>query len=760
MKHINLPFSIWLIAVCLVAYFPVNAQISPHNVALKDSIRLKEPIASKREEANRNVMLNAESNSGPRFIQIGIPTGSAVDVPTILENDMPAVYYFFPRNPNTFWRAGSGLSGIGVLKISEVAITTGRVGYGVNSYTRKGGDKFAGQVNYGVNHFGMQRFDMNLSGKLAKDLNYSGSVYQMFDPGSAKLPFSEIQDRASIYTGVLTKYFNQRRGELSLIYRHSDAYSLSFLSSYAPFIYKGDGSIEELPGLPLGTTNIAPVDGTVTYKDMISGETKSTTFRDAAKSTINQGMATFNYKYDNGLKLKVNGMYSNSDAGLVLTLPTSIINSSDVQSSPNVYTYPGTGSAYTGDVLNRLGLLDRAKINDAFFLAELSKKSGNHNWRIGINEMYSNVDHHASSVQYSQEIKEDPSRLSRNGSEFYNFNTNGEYYNGYESKTALYFTDDWDITPKLNLYYGARLEYMNLDVDYLPYARFNGVYLGATNPSTNEVSNIVNYKTSRVNPIVTAALVYKLAPKYGITGEFTYNVQNPTLVNYAGSQVPITKNSAVPLGRVGVYYTSDKFSLVSAYSMIKKTNYFTRFNLTDPDGSGQVETVGTAYDVQTFGWTTDVVTRPFNNFNLHLLFTYQKPQYKNFDVTAFGNTYSFNNKIVTGQSKILIEVDPSYNLTKDLRVWSSFRYFGKQTANLSNALYFNGRWETFGGLNWALNKNINLGATVINLLNQTGAKGSISGAELITDASRYQNFLMAGQYLRPFTVEFSLGARF
>jgi hypothetical protein len=746
---------------CFIFYAPhLFAQEHTVKPSVKDSTKATANTSSKKEEANRNVMLNAESNAGPRFIQIGIPTGSAVDVPTILENDMPVVYYFFPRNPNTFWRAGSGLSNIGVLKISEVAITTGRVGYGVNSYTRKGQDKFAGLVNYGVNHFGMQRFDMNISGKLAKELNYSASVYQMFDPGSAKLPYSEFQDRAAIYTGTLTKYFNDRKGELSLNYRKSNAYSLSFLSSYTPFIYNGDGSISELPGMPLGTTNISPVDGTVTYKDMLTGEMKSTTYRDAAKTDVNQAMATFNYKYDNGLKLKVNAMYSNSDAGLTLSLPTSIITSENVQSSANIYTYPGTTDRYTGDVLNRLSLLDRAKINDAFMVAELNKKIGNHNWRIGINEMFTHVDHHASSVQFSQEIKKDPSRLDRNGTSFYNYNTNGEYYKGYEQKTALYFTDDWDISSKLNIYYGARLEYMKMDVDYLPHARFNGVYVGATNPVTNEVSSIVNYHTQRINPILTAALVYKLAPKYGITGEFTYNVQNPTLVNYAGSQVPITKNSTVPLGRIGVYYTSDKFSLVSAYSMIKKTNYFTRFNLSDPNGSGQVETVGTAYDVQTFGWTTDIVTKPFKNFNFHFLFTYQNPQYKNFNVDAFGGTYSFNDKTVTGQSKILMEIDPSYQITKDLRAWSSFRYFGKQTANLSNALYFNGRWETFGGLNWTINKNVNVGGTVINFLNQTGAKGSISGAELITDPSIYQDYLMAGQYIRPFTVEFSLGVKF
>ena len=107
--------------------------------------------------------------------------------------------------------------------------------------------------------------------------------------------------------------------------------------------------------------------------------------------------------------------------------------------------------------------------------------------------------------------------------------------------------------------------------------------------------------------------------------------------------------------------------------------------------------------------------------------------------------------------KVLIELDPSYMITKDLKVWASFRYFSKTYANINDAYYFNGRWETFGGLNWQVNKHLALSGTVINFLNQTGAKGSISGAELVEkkDADKYNGAWMAGSYIRPFTVEFS-----
>ena len=83
-------------------------------------------------------------------------------------------------------------------------------------------------------------------------------------------------------------------------------------------------------------------------------------------------------------------------------------------------------------------------------------------------------------------------------------------------------------------------------------------------------------------------------------------------------------------------------------------------------------------------------------------------------------------------------------------------------SNINEAYYFNGHWETFGGINWQATKRLALGCTVVNFLNQTGAKGSIAGAELITkdEAKGIKNQIMTGSYLRPFTVEFSASLKF
>ena len=152
---------------------------------------------------------------------------------------------------------------------------------------------------------------------------------------------------------------------------------------------------------------------------------------------------------------------------------------------------------------------------------------------------------------------------------------------------------------------------------------------------------------------------------------------------------------------------------------------------------------------------------------MHALFTYQKPVYKNYNASVTfsdGQTMGVNanNMIVKEIPQVLIELDPKYDITKNLNAWLSFRYFGKTYANLQEALYFNGHWETFGGINWNVNKKLSLGMSVVNIFNEKGAKGTLSGSELITkeEAGKYAGKYMSGSYMRPFTVEFSAGIKF
>lgn len=186
------------------AFVTLLAAISNSNFAQTpvqpDSVN----TGNNKEEGNRNVMLNAASANGPREISIGLPGGDV----NVLENGLPVVFNTNPHNVNTHWRGDGSLSHTGLLKISETAITTGNIGYAVNSFGKLGTDKtnlVNGTLNYHANHFGQQQFDLNLDGAIGKGWYYAGSVYQNFDPGSFKLRFAQYQDRTQIYKFALTK---------------------------------------------------------------------------------------------------------------------------------------------------------------------------------------------------------------------------------------------------------------------------------------------------------------------------------------------------------------------------------------------------------------------------------------------------------------------------------------------------------------------------------------------------------------------------
>ena len=733
--------------------------------------------SSSKEEGNRNVMLNAASANGPREIQIGLPSADV----NVLENGLPVTYATNPHSVNSNWRSDASLSHVGLLKISETAITTGNIGYAVNSFTQLGQEGFHGKFDYKSNHFGLQEFSLNLNGSMGKGWYYSANMYQDFDPGTFNIKLTPYQDRTQIYKAALTKLYDKGRGEFTAIYHYSNSHPVyTFATQSAPFIYVGDGSVKEYGDFKLGTTSYLPTDNNIVYRDMRTGELKQTTLYDASENRSSEVTLMNTYKWDNGLTWKIIGRYDNAHGALVYQTPMSLIK----VSGDNTYNYVTRGidgqlTSYKGDyVQTRMSCLNSGDIDELMFTSELSKKFRTSTLRVGLNEWYYDIDYTSNTTMYDQSVPADGGyavRLydaNKRNDYFYDFNRNAsEYYKGHENKLALYITHDWDITPKLNVYYGGRIEWQTLSGENAAVRNASGEYvgrfadyhLGATAPD-GTVIKPTSLDYDWLNYDLTAAVTYKLTNNFGLTGDFTYIVQHPKFENFAPATLPNTDKISVPLGRAGIYYNNSWLSLTSLFSYISKTNNNSTLNL---QHNGEIMAAPLTYDIQTLGWTTDVVAHPFKGFDLHFLFTYQKPTYKKYETSVtFSDGYvgkiNATGNIVAEIPEVLIEIDPSYMITKDLKIWTSFRYFSKTYANINEAYYFNGHWETFGGINWQVNKKLSLGCTVVNFLNQTGAKGSIAGAELITkdEAKQYDGHLMTGSYLRPFTVEFSASLKF
>jgi len=719
----------------------------------RDSIPQKK-IVEKKEEDNRNVMLNAANNTGPRDVNIGLP--STVGGITIQENDLPVVYFFWPELPNRTWRQSVSLAKTGLLKIGESVITTGDLGFAVNSYTKLGTPKFELVGNLSASHYGWLKGDVNASGPLSNGWSYVAGIYQNYDPNSFDVRFSNYSDKTQIYRAGLTKRFKKDKGEISFLYKYAKSISLT---NYAVFQYKENGQVQELDNFRIGRDSYIINDGTVKVKDILTGEFsyKNLGNNDAA-STSQSFDVLGNYKLGNGWKFNFSTRFRYAEATTLTTIPLSIFQTA----SGGGFSYQSTGEDYAGNVNSMLALSSpKVPTKTAMSRFEITKKVNNHDLRIGLTEYFYDVDKFTSSRSfYYQTVEANPRKLVRNaagGSSntdsdgFYNYNVGGEYHNGYENKLSAYFSDNWQISNKLSLNYGLNLRYQKVKGDYYLTPRTSGFVFDQSQKTY--IDNNWFHLGGSVNA------VYKITDKLGLLADFTYAENNGRLESYSGAVVPNVDKTKSPLGAFGLYFNHDKFSVVSQATYLTRNNYQARLNLVNPSNGSDSQVATVNYDIQTVGWTTDIVTNPFKGFNLHYLVTFQNPIYKNYNFNAFGKSYSYDNKNVLEISKILMEIDPSYTY-KNVKVWASFRYFSKQFANLTNALYFAARWETFGGVNYKINKHFDFGVTAVNFLNQTGAKGTINGAELITDASAYYNQLLVGSYIRPFTLEASLNFRF
>jgi hypothetical protein len=221
-------------------------------------------------------------------------------------------------------------------------------------------------------------------------------------------------------------------------------------------------------------------------------------------------------------------------------------------------------------------------------------------------------------------------------------------------------------------------------------------------------------------------VVVKATKEFGILADATYNDYYSPYWDYdnkdangnpaagALTNVHVDNQQNVFLVGGGIYWNhGDIISLVSKVTHISKNNIVA--SQTGYNAYGQSQTVyPIIYDINTLGWTTDIISTPFKNFNVHFLLTLQNPQYKNYSYTVFGTTYNYNNNLIPELSKTIIEFDPSYYMfDRNVRVWASLRYFGPQNGNPTGAFTYKGWWENFGGIDYNLNRNVTLKLQVV-----------------------------------------------
>ena len=710
-------------------------------------------------DSNRNVLMNASSASQPRQISLGLPiSGYAY----IYEDGLPVSYYNYQVYPYKSWHSGVSHEAVQTMGPQDMVLKYGVITYSVDSQSKLAGDKFEGKLNYSLNHFGRQTVDTNVSTPLGKGWGISVGTYQNFDPGSNHLDIAKLQESAHFYKVALSKSWDEGKGKTGLIYQYSRFKEI--IENYGPFIFVGDGSVKEYDGFKLGLDQYRPANNTLKYLDVVSGKMMEQNNDDANTSKIHHVNYVLDYLWDSGLKLSVHSKFKH---GHSFRSNGSVMGVSDAFTGSG-YTYEN-GTEYIGKVQTRRMLHFDGFEHSWMTNVALTGKSKNqrHNWRTEVDYWLNHGGVSTSMYLFAHEAKKDPKLLLLNGNEGYSYNSYAEFYNGHEHKLFGLVSDEWNATPRLWLYGGARVEYLNVrgraaNDMYEGNARHVGFSLADEGVVKNHFSN------NHFNYAFIGSARYALLHGFGLQAEYSSAMIHSQLFHYGTYTYPTQKGMVTNYFRGGIYWKNKWIDLTSQITHITMSNSQERPNLSHvltkdvgdlKAGMSESFTKTYFYDIATLGWLTDAIITPIKGLTVHLMFTVRDPKYKDYKITptfsdGVTEVYDFTNKTITALSKTELEIEPSYRFNK-WRVWLSARYFSKQYINKTNSLYFKGRWETFGGVDFQLNNHISFAASVVNILNQKGASGTIASADLITDPSLYNNYVMSGTFIRPFTFEFT-----
>lgn len=299
-----------------------------------------------------------------------------------------------------------------------------------------------------------------MAGPIAKGWSFAIGAYANLDPGTNDVADVQYQTDMKMIKASLSKVWNDGKGKFNLFYRY--AYTKSMSDGYGPFIYVGDGSVEEIDGFDLGKDGFLPANGQITYVDVMTGETKEITRKGGTHAMNNSITANFNYTFNNGMNLDVVSKYNYSNSYMTMLSLSGI----DEAGADDGYTYAydtgdhKAGDTFTGNYNSRYLLRDIGFERDWMTTAELTGKSKNleHDYRIGANLWWNRQGIQASSGVLAHTVEANPVWLYHNGSQAYGVNTGAEYYDTHETKFALYLSDDWQATDRLWVSAGARAE--------------------------------------------------------------------------------------------------------------------------------------------------------------------------------------------------------------------------------------------------------------------------------------------------------------
>lgn len=723
-------------------------------------VEQKDTLNIEKQGSDRNMMLNAESAAVPREINIGLPdTGNGAAV--YLDGSK---HSFALPEGYQHWAGGNSYESVGMLSLMESVIRVGQVGVMVQSNTRLGTEKTTGRFTAGSSTNGLIKLDGSLAGPLAKAKGwyYSLGAYINYDPTNVNAPSRTFVEQMQMYQGTVSKRWDS--SSIDFIYRFSHCNTTKNAGyNVAPFIYDGDGSISSLDGFRIGRDCYFPADDAVSYTDIISGQTRTGNIGKMDKRFVHD--FTLNAKHHSGAGWNFNttlhACWLQPSTSVKMSLAGLVAEGDAVG-----YTY-ADGRPYTGSVQKRMALVNDSRSFDIELFMKADRKFEKHDLRTGLSLLYLHQKEGASSFNFAHSATAGPDRLYYNDEPTWSMNTNGQFHDGMRVQGSLYVIDDWQIARRFRMKTGVRLKpvYQNvLSAAQIGDDKQTGMNkrVEGFNIANSSMCNLHNLTYKWFDWSVSEHMTFQIYDRLFFMAEGFYSLTCKGVKYFRNASIPSTKQICIAMGRGGLTYDNKWMDVAALFSYIRSWNDALIINVVSPSGD-QVIPWTAEYGIGTPGFTLDGNIH-FGGFNMHALFTYQDPRYKDYSnefewSDGTKTKVDYTGKFVTGISQYMLEIDPSYTW-KNVKVWASARYYSRQYVSRTNLAYFNGHWETFAGVKWNVGKGVDLSLNVVNLLFDKGASGSIDSVDTIEDLSLLKNLPVAGTYIRPFTVDMMVTYKF
>ena len=715
------------------------------------------PADSVKPKDTRNVMLNAESATTPREINIGLPSdgGAAIMADGFFHAQG------VPDGPH-HWAGGNAYEPVGTLELMDAVLWMGEYGHMVDSRTRFGGDVLSGAFTGATSTNGLIRLDAALNGPVGNGWHFALGAYANYDPTSVNSPSRMFVDQKQVYHAALTRRWSSRES-LSILYRFSmcsDDAGSGY--SVAPFVYNGDGSIGLLNGFRLGRDCYMPADESASWMDLATGTMKSGDMSKLDRRRFHDLFVMYNGVTGSGWNLE-------AGAHVCFMPPASELNVSltgiDNVNASQGFSLPGSGD-YAGLVQNRLAVLYDMNTLDGDLRFRADRQFDRHHIKLGANAIVAKQYMSGSTFQFAHTVEANPSRIYRDGKSTWGFNTNSTYMDALKTKLMLTVQDEWRPVERLVVKTGINLTPLYNDIFSAP--RLEGETINTRvdgfNLANPSLAQLHHFQKPGLNYALTEYLSWRISPQLSAMAEGYYTMTEKATSYYRNATLPSLKAIGNGLVRGGLTFENAFMDATALVSYITSWNNAAAVSVTKQIGGVSETQLYTAqYGIGTLGFTLDGNIH-YGGFNLHTLATWQNPKYRN-----YGNVFTFSDgstavldytgNTVTGISRLMIEFDPSYKWN-NVRAWVSVRYASRQFVSRTNLAWFSGHFETFAGADWDITSNHRISLNLVNLLMQSGAKGSIDIADTIDNPSALVGYVMAGSYIRPFTIDLSYTYRF